>query len=76
MKGTEYVNLRTQLEEVTLQLQTDHDKGIINPGYSRPPMLLYLLVHNDGILYSSLTQLVSLMPSLRQLTLLFTPMSY
>lgn len=51
MKGTEYVNLRTQLEEVTLQLQTDHDKGIINPGYSRP-MLLYLLVHNDGILYS------------------------
>ncbi len=36
MKGTEYVNLRTQLEEVTLQLQTDHDKGIINLGYSRP----------------------------------------
>ncbi len=76
MKGTEYVNLRTQLEEVTLQLQTDHDKGIINLGYSRPSMLLYLLVHNDGILYSSLIQLVSLMPSLRQLTLLFTAMSY
>lgn len=32
MKGTKYVYLRTQLEEVTLRLQTDHDKGIINPG--------------------------------------------